>query len=1106
MANGSDGSSLSSWQFMALLAAAMGAFLSSGRLGSPFPSAVEPANDRGTLVNAHLADDPFGAWVRAARKSDSAGDTPEPGVNGSGLPGPLMTAEGFRSLAKDRRVCLLPLIVRGDFHSTEAREMRIRLRAATVSGLGAQGLVADDPDHLLLLSPPKGWSNGPGRKASGIDQPIPAEWFIAGGLPRDRSSPYGAVLVVWVQDETLFINPLRALGALRDDLTQQLLKLPGIEVPRIDFKIIGPYWSGTLKDMIAETEASRGAGPAAGTGMTFYSATATMADGMLDLLVGGKGGEAAQAGARTGDGRSGRERLSQPGNGPVLVNLTCTDEELADALLDELRLRGVDVADPKNRIAIISDWDTEYGRVLPLTFAAKLAQLTGPGNGRGVPGATLLQHLSADEYRKIKFDGEKLWPRQILRAYYISGVGGTASTVGAGSDAGDSAKGGSNSADMQPFARAEGEHQVDYIARLGMAFADRLNERDAPGPDDGKPAGSVPTKLRAIGLMGSNVYDELLLLQSLRPRFPDAVFFTDKLDARFFDPASRKTTRNLVVASTYGFELFQKLQVGVAPFRSSEQTGVFLAVQAAVESERTDADFLRTQLLPLRFEIGRTYPVPLFVRGRVEVPGSADDPRFHNRLHPSFEMPLLPGGPFWRHHAFDIVFVAVGALFFAAMTLFVFVGRFRLEASEMRDAVAAAALAAAVAAVLILFSALYDGVEPLTWIEGVSVWPSEFFRLVALATAAGGLYYCGSRVRRSRRLLCEEFGLIEAPCVLRARSGFFAAFGEVLARMPLSKDDYLLTEREDDAAVAHLGRPAGNYRGAVAAAQAVRRAERAKTDSPQAPRCVSSQVLWRYLCERSTPARRNARAALMTVFYFAGWAGLFYIIGIPQSPTRGAFSVRCDGILLFAGLTAMVYLIFWVVDETQSCLRFVSRLGVDIPSHWPDKAFEKIPSVSKACEPQTGAERRAASSYVDVLFIGRLTAEAVPLIILPFAVLTMLIFARWTLFANWHMSASILAFYGVDAAICALCASLLKNEATKAKLRAIRNIGLSAADAKAAGAGGFADSLQDLQSDMEGNQEGAFLPWHQQPFVRAILLPFGGSGVLQAVEFMMSKQ
>jgi len=41
---------------------------------------------------------------------------------------------------------------------------------------------------------------------------------------------------------------------------------------------------------------------------------------------------------------------------------------------------------------------------------------------------------------------------------------------------------------------------------------------------------------------------------------------------------------------------------------------------------------------------------------------------------------------------------------------------------------------------------------------------------------------------------------------------------------------------------------------------------------------------------------------------------------------------------------------------------------------------------------------------------------------------------------------------------------------------------------------------------MVANQDGAFMPWHQQPFVRAILLPFGGTGVLQALEYILSRR
>jgi len=38
---------------------------------------------------------------------------------------------------------------------------------------------------------------------------------------------------------------------------------------------------------------------------------------------------------------------------------------------------------------------------------------------------------------------------------------------------------------------------------------------------------------------------------------------------------------------------------------------------------------------------------------------------------------------------------------------------------------------------------------------------------------------------------------------------------------------------------------------------------------------------------------------------------------------------------------------------------------------------------------------------------------------------------------------------------------------------------------------------------MEANQEGAFLPWLHQPFVRAMLLPFSGTGALQAIDYMV---
>jgi hypothetical protein len=1090
---------------MVLLAAALGAFLTNGHLSSIRPAAIEPEKDRGSLIDAHLSEDPFGAWVRADKNADTV-QGPMPGVSGAPLPNPLGAPDGLKAIVGGRRLCILPVVVRGDFHSTEAREMRIRFRTSTIAGLGAQGLVADDPNHLLLIPAPPAWSKGTGRASTVADQPIPVEWFVSGDLPRHHVAPYGAVLVVWLQDQALFVNPISSLLDLKAHLTAQVAALKGVDEGTVDFKVIGPYWSGTLSDIGVERNAALRDGKANyGAGITFYSATATMADGVLDMVAEGDLKNKTDDGADEA-GPLGRRGLTHAQSGPVLVNLTCTDEDLAEALINELMLRGIRIDDEDTRIAIISDWDTEYGRVLPLTFAAKLRQIKALKTDYIPSVANKLPKLGAQRYADLKYDEDRHWPRQVLRAYYISGVGGSASTVSGGLSPDDSGKGSSDSSDAQPLERALGEHQVDYISRLGTVFADRLTERDRPRTSGDRAAVREPKPtLRAIGLLGSSVDDELLLLQVLRPHFPDAVFFTDKLDARYFDQGATKFTRNLVVATSYGFELFQKLQVGAAPFRSSEQTGEFLAVQAAVGSPEPNVRNLRDQLLPpLRYEIGRTRPVPLFVPGRTQIPPNGKD-RFNDRLHPPFDLPRVASISFWNYHKYDILCCVLGAAFFGAMTVFVFIGRMHFDRNEQHDIVACILVLGGFLAIVPFFNLVYDGFEPLTWVEGVSIWPTEFFRLVSSLVAVGSLYYCGSRVRQSRATLCTDYGLVPREALLITRRNLGGAIGNIVARLPLEERHYRLTEDEDAAAVEKLKESGSSYTRAVGAAMAYRSSHPFPEAQATPPRYKSAQILWRYLGERSLPIRRYARAGMMTLFYIAGWTLLFKIIGIPVAPVRGNVSVYCDYLVLALASILMVYLIFWVVDETQSCYRFVCRLGEDGESLWPEKAYERIPAVLRAAATQSPTTRKAASAAIEVQFIGQLTSEAVPLIILPFVVLTIYIFARWTFFDNWHVSVPVLAFVGEDAAICVLCALLLKNSASKAKDRAIRRVILASIDARAGGASDLAEALDALRDDMEANEEGAFQPWHQQPFVKAILLPFGGTGVMQAIEVLMSK-
>ena len=50
-----------------------------------------------------------------------------------------------------------------------------------------------------------------------------------------------------------------------------------------------------------------------------------------------------------------------------------TDQQLTDELVEELKRRGIQVGtEGSDHIVLISEWDTLYGRALPLSFAISI--------------------------------------------------------------------------------------------------------------------------------------------------------------------------------------------------------------------------------------------------------------------------------------------------------------------------------------------------------------------------------------------------------------------------------------------------------------------------------------------------------------------------------------------------------------------------------------------------------------------------------------------------------------------------------------------------------------------------------------------------------------
>ncbi len=134
-----------------------------------------------------------------------------------------------------------------------------------------------------------------------------------------------------------------------------------------------------------------------------------------------------------------------------------------------------------------------------------------------------------------------------------------------------------------------GKSQLDYVRRIALAL-DRADLRSS-------------LKIRAIGVLGSDVYDKQLILQALRPRFPKAFFFTTDLDARLLQTSQYRWTRNLIIAAGHGLTLHKSLQGGAPPFRDSYQTATFMATRLALQNSPKG---LKYRPYPIVFEVGRS--------------------------------------------------------------------------------------------------------------------------------------------------------------------------------------------------------------------------------------------------------------------------------------------------------------------------------------------------------------------------------------------------------------------------------------------------------------------------------------------------------------------
>ncbi|MDQ1301791.1 MAG: hypothetical protein QG637_1713, partial [Chloroflexota bacterium] len=730
-----------------------------------------------------------------------------------------------------------------------------------------------------------------------------------------------------------------------------------------------------------------------------------------------------------------------------------SDDQRFESLIAELERRQVRLG--WDAVILIGEWDSFYGRALPIEFRAAacakvatfteddLKQIQVPVDIKRlcptIPQAVDLQIQRPAEYESLALN--------VFRYSYLGGLDGEVP----GDDAARAARAAKTAAANQPGDanrdRPEGTSQLDYV----RALVARIH-------DEGEGA-------RAIGILGTDPYDALLIIKALRPFFPHAIFFTLDLDARHLHPSEYKSTRNMVIASPFGLQLDGSLQRDVPPFRSSYQTSAYFAALQAVQhvvcrpdgQERSATGACTTGYHmaltpedrtydagshPRIFEVGRNGVVDLSVVAQEGV----------RTIHP-----LRPDlahtdqyGQLKQGVGFDNTAIAAGVVIVLLIGTIVAWSNQRLwlwVAGHPKLLGALGIILLASFSAFVAFggaTALLAGPdegEPFSWTDGISIWPSELLRLLVVVL-------CLVLLAKGMRDLTKNSDLIGQDFLFQDESG----------SKRLSPGTFWTNLKR----VSH---PAATM---------------TATTVDQA---------WSWYREAGKPAQRAARTLMLFLLYLAVmWPLEHWVLDEEMiHPCRGHLSCTVDWVLTLGSVALVVLLNLAVFDAVMLCRRWIGWVTASTGG-WSDQVQEEyLRDYGLGQAQKAEFEKLKYLAVIDL--IAQRTEVVNRLIRYPFIALLILIAGRNDYFDIWNYPVVLLFSWALNILLALLAAFLLYQAASKAKAAMLT--GLSRQMVQALGVGQDRDvrmkQVQFIIDEVEENQQGAFVPLYQQPVIESSL-------------------
>jgi hypothetical protein len=961
------------------------------------------------------------------------------------------------------RVLCMPLLVPGGPYADDT-EQRKRITYAVLSALNACDFNLTYPDRLTYVNVPLLVNYGATSSRIATSLVVPVKLFERSNAPGAATTGEvpEAVIVCWINEAQLGARPLAVVAQVLECLFGKVEDRES----KVAVHILGPDSSDTLLDMAKEDSSLKQGADAAPDDDNQLYREATSPNYFSrytdPLLFSGRATVSARYVASEDAGAPNPfASLSAFTNGRTtncglrVVRTIGTDECLVELIASELWLRGAwpSLVDPRaircsaefqgnqgKYVVIVSELDTLSGQMLPRTLRNRFHCV-----------------FQASPPRARECD--------VLQVFsYLRGIDGklpekeqkdeTTSQSGARSEV---AEPDPLRAPSPETNSASGRSQIDFLRRLEGDLVRFHAEKRAQGEDG----------IVAIGVMGTDVYDKLLVLRALRGRFPSVCFFTTDSDAELSLSQEYPTTRNVVVASHFGLRLHPDLQGETPPFRDSYQTATYFQCLLAMRDRRLPQSLSQddpwglldragsdgTPLEPLSFEVGRhgLYQVTVASNGSAGV--HPPSPRETHWLR------------HWRHWLPALMAIVSLAWILSRMV------------TQIRKAIRPC-LIGIVFCVGLLGLATWDHGrphgEPFELFEGISLWPPTIIRAFAFMLAVGlifkGWFDLEKIARKHETLVRSATAAVPAPLSR-------GLWGTLVESVDVSRKE-----------IARLGPFAWLERDVII------------THWPQGDTPTAMDLHEQYRL-RGQALPRLLRSGTMSLAYLLFGGTLFSITDSPNMPFRGPTVRFWASSTLLAAVIFMIVVTFFSFDAMQLCRRFVKYIAVG-PPNWPDSCT----GMTRLKETRQPGKDDDVRELLTVQIIAERTQVVGKLVTYPFWVLLLLILSRHPSFDFLDFPPALLVLWGLSLGGALLWAWSLRREAGHARnqiLSRLRNALAAASGIDDDASRRRAEQLRQFIADVRRENHGAFRPFMQDPIVTALATLLGGTGGVMLIEQLL---